>query len=94
MAEVCREKLHEKNMNTVVINIMDEVNVHIQEVELTDRRKLVNSVKYFLPHARYSPAFKLGRWDQCRICVNYTSIFGVVLNGKWKDPFYIVCNML
>jgi superfamily II DNA or RNA helicase len=69
MAEVCREKLHEKNMNTVVINIMDEVNVHIQEVELTDRRKLVNSVKYFLPHARYSPAFKLGRWDGCaRFC--------------------------
>lgn len=50
-------------MNTAVINIMDEVNVHIQEVELTDRRKLVNAVKYFLPHARYSPAYKLGRWD-------------------------------
>lgn len=52
-------------MNTAVINIMDEVNVHIQEVELTDRRKLVNAVKYFLPHARYSPSFKLGRWDGC-----------------------------
>ena len=52
-------------MNTAVINIMDEVNVHVQEVELTDRRKLVNAVKYFLPHARYSPAYKLGRWDGC-----------------------------
>ncbi len=52
-------------MNTVVINIMDEVNVHIQDVELTHRRRLANAVKYFLPHARYSPAFKLGRWDGC-----------------------------
>lgn len=45
------------------ILIEDEVNIHITGCSLNTRRKLVNSVKYFLPHARYSPAYKLGRWD-------------------------------
>ena len=45
------------------ILIEDEVNIHITGVDLASRRKLVNAVKYFLPHARYSPSYKLGRWD-------------------------------
>ena len=45
------------------ILIEDEVNIHITGADLNARRKLVNAVKFFLPHARYSPAFKLGRWD-------------------------------
>lgn len=45
------------------ILIEDEVNIHITGADLNTRRKLVNAVKFFLPHARYSPAFKLGRWD-------------------------------
>lgn len=45
------------------IIIEDECNIKVNNLDLVTRRKCVNSVKYFLPHARYSPAYKLGRWD-------------------------------
>jgi len=43
--------------------IKDEVNVKINRLELTTRRKLVNKFKYEIPYARHLPAVKLGRWD-------------------------------
>jgi len=43
--------------------IEDECNIKVNNLDLVTRRKCVNAVKYFLPHARYSPAYKLGRWD-------------------------------
>lgn len=45
------------------IIIEDEVNIKLEGLDLTVRRDCSNAVKYFLPHARYSAAFKLGRWD-------------------------------
>jgi hypothetical protein len=45
------------------IIIENETNVKIEGCDLKTRKALVNAVKYFLPHARYSPSFKLGRWD-------------------------------
>jgi superfamily II DNA or RNA helicase len=48
---------------TATIIIESEVTVKIEGLDLQTRRACVNSVKYFLPHARYSPAYKLGRWD-------------------------------
>ena len=45
------------------LQILDECTVKIEGLDLTTRRECVNSVKYFLPHARYSPAYRLGRWD-------------------------------
>lgn len=45
------------------IHIEDEVNIKLEGLDLTVRRDCSNAVKYFLPHARYSAAFKLGRWD-------------------------------
>jgi len=51
------------NMKTANIVIESEVTVKIDGLDLVTRRACVNSVKYFLPHARYSPAYKLGRWD-------------------------------
>jgi len=50
-------------MDIANIVIEDECNVKIENLDLVTRRKCVNAVKYFLPHARYSPAYKLGRWD-------------------------------
>lgn len=47
------------------IIIIDECNIKIEGLDLPTRRKCVNAVKYFLPHARYSPAYKLRRWDGC-----------------------------
>lgn len=50
-------------MKKAEIIILDECNVKIEGLDLPARRECVNAVKYFLPHARYSPAYKLGRWD-------------------------------
>ena len=43
--------------------IKDEVNVKIEGLDLSARQKLVNKFKYVVPHARYLPAVRLGRWD-------------------------------
>lgn len=45
------------------IIIEDEVNVAIKGCDLSTRRACTNAVKYFLPHARYTAAYRLGRWD-------------------------------
>ena len=45
------------------IEIEDEVNVKLDGLDLATRRDCSNSVKYFMPHARYSAAYRLGRWD-------------------------------
>ena len=50
-------------MKKCTIILEDEVNVKLEGLDLTTRRDCVKTVKYFLPHARYSAAFKLGRWD-------------------------------
>jgi len=50
-------------IKTAEIIIIDETSVKIDGLDLQTRRACVNAVKYFLPHARYSPAYKLGRWD-------------------------------
>ncbi len=55
--------------------IKDEVNIKLEGLELEARRKLANTFKYEIPHARYHPAFKLGRWD------GMTSLFGIGGNG-------------
>lgn len=50
-------------MKKAEIVILDECNIKIEGLDLSTRRDCVSAVKYFLPHARYSPAYKLGRWD-------------------------------
>jgi len=43
--------------------IRDEVNVKIEGLSLSTRKKLVDQFKYDIPGARYLPAVRLGRWD-------------------------------
>ena len=43
--------------------IKDEVNVKVEGLELSTRKKLVDRFKYEIPGARYLPAVRLGRWD-------------------------------
>ncbi len=43
--------------------IRDEVNVKLEGLELTDRKRLVDKFKFEIPGARYLPAVRLGRWD-------------------------------
>ena len=50
-------------MNQAKLIIRDEVNVKIEGLELTDRKKLVEKFKYEIPGAKYLPAVRLGRWD-------------------------------
>lgn len=52
-----------------VLEIKDEVNIKFHGVDVATRRKLSDALKYFLPHAYHTPAYKLGRWDGCvRLC--------------------------
>ena len=43
--------------------IKDEVNVKVEGLELSTRKKLVDKFKFEVPGARYLPAVRLGRWD-------------------------------
>lgn len=47
----------------VKLVIEDEVNIKFEGLPVDVRRKLSNSLKFFLPHARHMPQYKLGRWD-------------------------------
>ena len=58
-------------MATAKIIIKDEVNAKIEGLDLDTRKELVKKFKYFDQKARYSPAYKLGRWDGC------TTFFGL-----------------
>ncbi len=50
-------------MTTCIIEIKDEVNCKLHNLELVDRKRLVEKFKYEIPGARYLPAVRLGRWD-------------------------------
>jgi len=46
-----------------IIEIEDECNIKITGLDLAARKACVNAVKFFMPGARYSAAYRLGRWD-------------------------------
>lgn len=50
-------------MATTKLIIQDEVNVKFEGLDVVTRRKLVEAVEYFVPYARHTPAYKLGRWN-------------------------------
>lgn len=50
-------------MAKTILKILDQVNIKFVDLDPHTRRKLVDSVKFFLPNARHTPAYKLGRWD-------------------------------
>lgn len=60
-------------MTICTINIEDEVNCKISGLDPTLRRQLEKKFKFFQQHARYTPAYKLGRWDGC---VSFFSVGG------------------
>jgi len=53
--------------------LQTEVNAKFEGLDPGIRRKLVEATKFFIPYARHTPAFKLGRWDGT---VSYTTIGG------------------
>lgn len=56
-------------MKTTVLELVDEVNCKFHNLDIITRKKLVEELSYFLPYARHTPAFRLGRWDgKVRYC--------------------------
>ena len=47
----------------VKLIIRDEVNVKLEGLDVSVRKKLVDKFKYEIPGARYQPSVRLGRWD-------------------------------
>jgi superfamily II DNA or RNA helicase len=45
------------------IELLDEVNTKIHGLNTSTRRKLYDKFGFMQPHAYYSPAYKIGRWD-------------------------------
>lgn len=46
-----------------ILEISDEVNIRFRGLDVQTRRKLSSALEYFLPYARHTPAYKLGRWN-------------------------------
>ena len=74
--------------------IKDEVNVKIENLDLTVRKLLVKKFKYEDPTARYRPAYKLGRWDGTVSFfglggTTYLSLLDQVLEELEKRNYYI-----
>lgn len=60
-------------MKQCTLELKDEVNCRFVGLDVDTRRKLVKEFEYFLPHAKHTPAFKLGRWNGM---VNYCDVGG------------------
>ena len=50
-------------MKICKIIVKDEVNCKIENLELSDRKKLMKMFEFEIPGARYLPAVRLGRWN-------------------------------
>ncbi len=50
-------------MKKTILEIQDEVNIRFHNLDIPTRRKMVDALSFFLPYARHTPAYKLGRWD-------------------------------
>jgi superfamily II DNA or RNA helicase len=50
-------------VKSTILKIKDQVNVRFEGLDPEVRRKISEACKYFVPYARHTPTFKLGRWD-------------------------------
>lgn len=50
-------------MHSCKIIVKDQVNIKIENLDLSTRRRLVQKFEYDVPGARYLPAVRLGRWN-------------------------------
>lgn len=69
-------------MTTAKIILKNEVSCSIENLDLDTRKKLSQKYSYFVQGARYSPQYKLGRWDGK---VNYFSIGGSTYNNLLEE---------
>ena len=64
--------------------LKDEVNCKFEGLDLLEGRKLVEKFKFDIPHARFMPSVRLGRWDGKASFFNlggstYTNLLGDIL---------------
>jgi superfamily II DNA or RNA helicase len=81
-------------MKKTILEIVDEVNVRFHNLDITTRRKLVEAVSYFMPHAFHTPAYKLGRWDgKMRFCDiggrSYMNLLDTLLPIVYADGYEV-----
>lgn len=69
-------------MTTAKIILKNEVSCSIENLDLDTRKKLSQKYSYFVPSARYSPQYRLGRWDGK---TSYFSIGGSTYNNLLED---------
>jgi superfamily II DNA or RNA helicase len=50
-------------MKSCKLVIQDEVNIKLEGLPVEVRRKVASVLKFDVPYARYTPQYKLGRWD-------------------------------
>ena len=74
-------------MKKAIITVRDEVNSRIDGLDLTLRKRLQKKYSLIYPHARHTPAFKLGRWDGK---ANFFTSGGVTFNNLLEDIIPII----
>lgn len=50
-------------MNSCKLIVLDEINIKFEGLLATTRARMIKQLEYFVPGARYSPMYKLGRWN-------------------------------
>jgi superfamily II DNA or RNA helicase len=74
-------------MTKFTLRIEDEVNCKFIDLDPVSRRKIVDGLKYFVPHAKYQSAYRLGRWDGT---VSYASVGGATFINLLDKVFPIL----
>jgi hypothetical protein len=79
------------------IEILDEVNIRLNGLDVVTRRHISNKLKYFVPHAKHTPAYKLGRWDGYERFCNigggtYFNLLDKVVPLLQDSGYYITIN--
>ena len=74
-------------MTKFTLRLEDEVNCKFIDLDPVSRRKIVEGLKYFVPHAKYQSAYRLGRWDGT---VSYASVGGATFINLLDKIFPIL----
>ena len=69
-------------MTTAKIILKNEVACSINGLDLDTRKSLSEKYSFFVPHARYAPSYRLGRWDGK---INFFSIGGSTYNNLLEE---------
>lgn len=75
--------------NVCIIKILDEVNIQLIGLDSNTRKKIVDKLKFFVPHAKYTPSYKMGYWDGT---ISFANIGGKTYLGLLDDILPIIIS--